>query len=117
MQAALQVAQANLTQAKADVVAGQAALDAQQATVKDTVVAIYQQGSPELLAWTGYLESQTPADLIRKMEYADTLVEDQNSPLRPAARRRARAAREEGRGEGRRGSRPTSRPTWRRSSW
>ena len=67
------------TQAKADVVAGQAALDAQQATVKDTVVEIYQQGSPELLAWTGYLEAQTPADLIRKMEYADTLVEDQNS--------------------------------------
>ena len=79
MQAALQVAQANLTQAKADVVAGQAALDAQQVTVKDTVVETYEQGSPELLAWTGYLDSQTPADLIRKMEYADTLVEDQNS--------------------------------------
>ncbi len=79
MQAALQVAQANLTQAKADVVAGQAALDAQQLTVKDTVVETYEQGSPELLAWTGYLDSQTPADLIRKMEYADTLVEDQNS--------------------------------------
>jgi murein DD-endopeptidase MepM/ murein hydrolase activator NlpD len=79
MQAALQVAQANLAQAKADVVAGQAALDAQQQSVKDTVVALYQQGSPELLAWSGYLDAQTPADLIRKMEYADTLVEDQNT--------------------------------------
>ncbi|MDX6374846.1 MAG: hypothetical protein QOD98_3834 [Nocardioidaceae bacterium] len=78
-QAALQVAQANLAQAKADVVAGQAALDAQQATVKNTVVATYEQGSPELLAWTGYLASQTPADLVRKMEYADTVAEDQNS--------------------------------------
>jgi murein DD-endopeptidase MepM/ murein hydrolase activator NlpD len=78
-QAALQVAQANLTQAKADVVAGQAALYAQQESVRDTVVSMYQQGSPELMAWTGYLDAQTPSDLIRKMEYADTLVEDQNS--------------------------------------
>jgi murein DD-endopeptidase MepM/ murein hydrolase activator NlpD len=79
MQAALQTAEANLAQAKADVVAGQAALDAQQTTVKDTVVSLYQQGSPELMAWTGYLDAQTPADLIRKMEYADTLVEDQHT--------------------------------------
>jgi murein DD-endopeptidase MepM/ murein hydrolase activator NlpD len=78
-QAALQAAEANLAKAKADVVAGQAALDAQQARVKDTVVALYQQGSPQLMAWTGYLDAQTPDDLIRKMEYADTLVEDQNS--------------------------------------
>jgi murein DD-endopeptidase MepM/ murein hydrolase activator NlpD len=78
-QVALQQAQANLAQAKADVVAGQAALDAQQKKVKDTVVGLYQQGSPELMAWSGYLDAQTPADLIRKMEYADTLVEDQNS--------------------------------------
>jgi murein DD-endopeptidase MepM/ murein hydrolase activator NlpD len=79
MQAALQAAQAALAQAKADVVTGQAALDAQQATVKNTVVSFYQEGSPELMAWTGYLDAQTPSDLIRKMEYADTLVEDQNS--------------------------------------
>jgi murein DD-endopeptidase MepM/ murein hydrolase activator NlpD len=78
-QAALQQARANLAQAKADVVAGQAAVDTQEKKVKDTVVSLYQQGSPELMAWTGYLSSQTPADLIRKMEYADTLVEDQNS--------------------------------------
>jgi murein DD-endopeptidase MepM/ murein hydrolase activator NlpD len=78
MRAALQVAQDNLTQAKADVVAGQAALDAQQESVKDTVVSLYQQGSPELMAWTGYMQSETPADVIRKMEYADTLVENEN---------------------------------------
>jgi murein DD-endopeptidase MepM/ murein hydrolase activator NlpD len=79
MQAALATAQADLAQAKADVVAGQAALDAQQKTVKDTIVGLYQQGSPELMAWEGYLDAQTPADLIRKMEYTDTLVEDQNT--------------------------------------
>jgi murein DD-endopeptidase MepM/ murein hydrolase activator NlpD len=79
MQAALQAAQASLAQAKADVVAGQDALDAQQQRVQDTVVSLYQEGSPELMAWTGYLDAQTPADLIRKMEYADTVVEDQGS--------------------------------------
>jgi len=79
MQANLQTAQANLAQAKADVVAGQAALDAQQVTVKDTVVSLYQQGPAELMLLEGYLDSQTPSDLIRKQEYADTLVEDQNS--------------------------------------
>jgi murein DD-endopeptidase MepM/ murein hydrolase activator NlpD len=79
MRAALETARASLAQAKADVVAGQAALDAQQETVKDTVVSFYQQGSPELMAWTGYLDAQSPSDLIRKMEYADTLVEDQDS--------------------------------------
>jgi murein DD-endopeptidase MepM/ murein hydrolase activator NlpD len=78
-QAALAVAQANLEKARADVVAGQAALDAQQAQVKDTVVEVYQEGSPQLMAWTGYLQAQTPADLIRKMEYSDTLIEDQNT--------------------------------------
>jgi murein DD-endopeptidase MepM/ murein hydrolase activator NlpD len=79
MRAALQTAQANLAQAKADVVTGQAALDAQQETVKDTVVALYQQGPAELMLLEGYLDSETPSDLIRKQEYADTLVEDQNA--------------------------------------
>jgi len=79
MQAALDVARANVTQAKADVVAGQAALDAQQTQVKDTIVAQYQQGSPALIAWTGFMDSETPSDLIRKLEYADTLVENEGS--------------------------------------
>jgi murein DD-endopeptidase MepM/ murein hydrolase activator NlpD len=78
-QAALEAAQASLDRARAAVVAGQAALDEQQASVKDSVVAVYQQGSPELMAWTGYLAAETPDDLIRKIEYADTLLEDQNN--------------------------------------
>jgi len=79
MQGLLEQAQAALDQAVADVKAGQAALDAQRQQVKSTVVALYQQGSPQLLAWSGYLHSQTPADLTRKLEYADTLVEDQHA--------------------------------------
>ena len=116
MQAALQVAQANVTQAKADVVAGQAALDAQQETVKDTIVSIYQQGSPQLLAWSGYLESETPADLTRKMEYSDTLVEDQNSLFDQlhAAEIALRAKKDELKTAEQRGRR--RRPTWLPSS-
>jgi murein DD-endopeptidase MepM/ murein hydrolase activator NlpD len=79
MQAALQVAQASLDQARADVAAGQAALEVQQQAVKDSVVAAYQQGSPQLMAFTGFLEAETPADLTRKLEYTDTLLEDQNA--------------------------------------
>jgi murein DD-endopeptidase MepM/ murein hydrolase activator NlpD len=78
MQQQLGVAQANLDQARAAVVAGQAALDAQQKSVKDTVVGLYQQGPPQLLALNGYLNSESPSDLTRKMEYANTLVEDQS---------------------------------------
>jgi murein DD-endopeptidase MepM/ murein hydrolase activator NlpD len=79
MQSALQTAQADLAKAKADVVAGQAAVDAQQEQVRDTVVGLYQQGSPSLMAWTGYMNSETPSDLTRKLEYADNLVADQNA--------------------------------------
>ncbi len=79
MQAALQVAQANLEQARADVRAGQDALAVQQAAVKDSVVTVYQQGSPELMAWTGYLQAQTPEDLVRKLEYSQNLIHDQTS--------------------------------------
>jgi murein DD-endopeptidase MepM/ murein hydrolase activator NlpD len=42
-------------------------------------VSLYQQGPPQLLALSGYLNAETPADLTRKMEYADTLVEDESS--------------------------------------
>jgi murein DD-endopeptidase MepM/ murein hydrolase activator NlpD len=79
MQAALAAAQASLERARAAVVAGQAKLDEQRAQLKDSVVSVYQQGSPELMAWTGYLAAETPADLIRKIEYSDTLLEDQNA--------------------------------------
>jgi len=78
-QAALQTAQAALAQAKADVVTGQAAVDAQQETLKDTVVELYQQGSPQLMAFNGFFQSETSADLMRKLEYADDLVTDQSS--------------------------------------
>jgi murein DD-endopeptidase MepM/ murein hydrolase activator NlpD len=77
IQAELDEAQARLDQARADVVAGQAALDAQREQVTDTVIGLYQQGSPQLLTLSGYLSAQTVGELTRRMEYADTLVEDE----------------------------------------
>ena len=77
MQAELDRAQVRLERARADVVAGQAALDAQRELVKDTVVGLYQQGDPDLLALSGYLNSESVSELTRRMEYADTLVEDE----------------------------------------
>jgi len=79
MQASLVAAQAALAQAKAELATGQDALAAQQAKVKQTVVDVYQQGSPQLMAITGYLSAQTPADLTRKLEYADNVIHDQGT--------------------------------------
>ncbi|MBJ7355887.1 M23 family metallopeptidase [Nocardioides sp.] len=72
MQAALVEAEARLVQAQADVVAGQQALEAQRAVVKDLVVDLYQQGDPTLVSISGYLGAQSPSDLIRHEEYADS---------------------------------------------
>ena len=72
MQAALVEAEAKLAQAQADVVAGKQALETQRSLVKDLVVDLYQQGDPTLVSLSGYLGAQTPSDLIRHEEYADT---------------------------------------------
>jgi len=78
MQAALVEAEARLAQAQADVVAGQQALEAQRAVVKDLVVDLYQQGDPTLVSLSGYLGAQSPSDLIRHEEYADSAAAKQN---------------------------------------
>ena len=79
MQAALDAAQAQLTQAQAAVVAGRLQLAAQRQHVEDTVVDIYQNGDPQLLALSGYLSSDSPSDLTRQLEYSQTQIEDQTS--------------------------------------
>ena len=78
MQAALVEAEARLVQAQADVVAGQEALEAQRDVVKDLVVDLYQQGDPTLVALSGYLGAQSPSDLIRHEEYADSAAAKQH---------------------------------------
>lgn len=78
MQAALVEAEARLVQAQADLVAGQEALEVQRAVVKDLVVELYQQGDPTLVSLSGYLGAQSPSDLIRHEEYAESAAAKQS---------------------------------------
>jgi murein DD-endopeptidase MepM/ murein hydrolase activator NlpD len=79
MQAQLVAAEARLVQAQADVVRGKEALESQRDVVKDLVVELYQQGDPTLVSLSGYLGAQTPSDLIRHEEYADSASAKQSS--------------------------------------
>jgi murein DD-endopeptidase MepM/ murein hydrolase activator NlpD len=72
MQAALVEAEARLVQAQAEVVAGQQAVAAQRDIVKDLVVDLYQQGDPTLVSLSGYLGAQSPSDLIRHEDFAES---------------------------------------------
>lgn len=72
MQARLVAAEARLVRAQENLVAGKAALEVQRDVVKDLVVELYQQGDPTLVSLSGYLGAQTPSDLIRHEEYADS---------------------------------------------
>jgi murein DD-endopeptidase MepM/ murein hydrolase activator NlpD len=72
-------AEASLRAAEADVVAGQAALDAQHEVVKDLVVTLYQQGDASLVTLSGYVGAQSPSDLIRQGQYAQDASHKQTS--------------------------------------
>jgi murein DD-endopeptidase MepM/ murein hydrolase activator NlpD len=78
-QSALDQAQAQLTVAQGAVTTGREQLDAQRTRVQNTVIGLYQDGDPQLLALGGYLTSNSPTDLTRRLEYSQTLVEDENS--------------------------------------
>ena len=77
MAARLEVAESRLIHAQIDVVNGRKALEAQRGVVKDLVVSLYQQGDPTLVAMSGYFGAQTPSDLIRREEYADSANDKQ----------------------------------------
>jgi murein DD-endopeptidase MepM/ murein hydrolase activator NlpD len=74
MQEALDAAVARLERARADVSSGRLALDQQRGDVASMISSIYEQGDPELLAFTALLKSQTPADLTRQMEARNVMV-------------------------------------------
>jgi len=79
MKAALSAAEARLEQASADVAIGKAALQDQRDVVIDTLTALYQQGDPDLMAFTAILSSQTPSDITRQREANRSLVELQGN--------------------------------------
>ena len=45
----------------------------------DTITSLYQQGDPDLMAFTSILNSQTPADITRQREANRSLVELQGN--------------------------------------
>ena len=79
MKAALSAAEARLEQARADVATGKDALQTQRDTVVDTITSLYQQGDPDLMAFTAILNSQTPSDITRQREANRSLVELQGN--------------------------------------
>ena len=74
MQVELTDAEAELAQARTDLDTGRTDMRAQQDTVASTISSIYQEGDPELLAFSALLDSRTPADLTRSSEARDAIV-------------------------------------------
>jgi murein DD-endopeptidase MepM/ murein hydrolase activator NlpD len=74
MQEKLQQAEERLAQTQSDLVQGQQAVSDQRDQVTDTVTSIYEQGDPQLLAFSSMLDAQSPADLTRRMEANNVIV-------------------------------------------
>jgi murein DD-endopeptidase MepM/ murein hydrolase activator NlpD len=77
MRLKLEAAVERLQQAEAELESGQVALDVQQDEVTDTVNSLYQNGSPQLLAFASLLQAQTPSDLTRQVEANHVMVDSQ----------------------------------------
>ena len=77
MKARLAAAEQRLTSAEAALVAGQQALETQRTAVTDTITSIYEQGDPQMLAFSALLDAQSPADVTRQMEARDVIVSRQ----------------------------------------
>ena len=77
MRAALSAAEARLEQARDDVAMGKDALKTQREVVVDTITSLYEQGDPDLLAFTSLLNSQTPANITRQREANRSVVQRQ----------------------------------------
>lgn len=74
MQVRLDAAEQRLSLAQQQLAAGRVALIAQRDELTDTITDIYQQGDPELLAFSALLRSETPADLTRQAEARNAIV-------------------------------------------
>ena len=58
---------------------GKDALQTQRDTVVDTITSLYQQGDPDLMAFTAILNFETPSDITRQREANRSLVELQGN--------------------------------------
>ncbi len=74
MQAKLLLAQERLDRAQADLEAGRADLSDQRDAVTDMITSIYQEGDPELRAFSSMLTAQSSADLTWTQEGQQVMV-------------------------------------------
>jgi murein DD-endopeptidase MepM/ murein hydrolase activator NlpD len=74
MRKRLAEAEQRLADAQSDLLDGQQALEDQRGQVTNTITDIYEQGDPELLAFSSLLQSESPADLTRGMEARNVIV-------------------------------------------
>ena len=74
MQEQLLLAQQRLEQAEVDLALGRQDLDTQREAVTDMVTSIYQDGDPQLQAFSSMLQAQDPADLTWTQEGQSVMV-------------------------------------------
>jgi murein DD-endopeptidase MepM/ murein hydrolase activator NlpD len=74
MQQRLDQAEQRLATAQQELEDGQAALAAQRLTLTDTITDIYEQGDPDLLAFSNLLSSRSTTDLTRQEAYNTAVV-------------------------------------------
>ncbi|MGN0062870.1 MAG: peptidoglycan DD-metalloendopeptidase family protein [Nocardioides sp.] len=79
MEAALDQAESDLEQAEDDLAAGQEQRDEQRQVVANTVVDVYEEGDPDLLAFASILGAETTSDLTRRAEVRDVVVSRQEN--------------------------------------
>ena len=77
MQLKLEAAVERLDRAEAELADGRVDLSVQQDEVTDTVNSLYQNGDPELLAFTSLLQAKSPSDLTRQIEANHVLVDSE----------------------------------------
>ena len=73
-QAKLVAAEARLVQARADLAAGREAVAQQRRQVTDSIVGIYEQGDPQLLAFTALVNAESLEDLTTRSAAEEAIV-------------------------------------------
>lgn len=77
MQAELAQAEADLATAESEVKAGLADVAAQKKIVADTILRIYAEGDPDLMAFSSLVEAESAEDLTRRAELNQAMVDRQ----------------------------------------
>jgi murein DD-endopeptidase MepM/ murein hydrolase activator NlpD len=94
-QAKLEAAEARLVTARADLAAGRAAAVAQRDQVTESVVTIYEQGDPQLLAFTALVNAESLEDLTTRAAAEEAIVANETQLYADLKAAEARLVRQE----------------------